>query len=175
MAKTLEELLVAETVTLPTYLVVKTDANEFRHVKHGQEVFHVVGNKVYNMANDKNGKLVDNKVVISVEDTRVDYIASQNKDPYNGLVSPVSVTLEVGADKNRALLQAFKEFVKGRFEFGVIVYETEVVESAGDVPAQSSAPVQSSAASSAAPASSAQAESSAASSAAPASSAPAAG
>lgn len=133
MAKTLEELLVAETVTLPTYLVVKTDANEFRHVKHGQEVFHVVGNKVYNMANDKNGKLVDNKVVISVEDTRVDYIASQNKDPYNGLVNPVSVALEVGADKKRALLQAFKEFVKGRFEFGVIVYETEVVESEGDV------------------------------------------
>ena len=133
MAKTLEELLVAETVTLPTYLVVKTDANEFRHVKHGQEVFHVVGNKVYNMANDKNGKLVDNKVVISVEDTRVDYIASQNKDPYNGLVNPVSVALEVGADKNRALLQAFKEFVKGRFEFGVIVYETEIAESDGDV------------------------------------------
>lgn len=133
MAKTLEELLVAETVTLPTYLVVKTDANEFRHVKHGQEVFHVVGNKVYNMANDKNGKLVDNKVVISVEDTRVDYIASQNKDPYNGLVNPVSVALEAGADKKRALLQAFKEFVKGRFEFGVIVYETEVVESEGDV------------------------------------------
>lgn len=166
MAKTLEELLVAETVTLPTYLVVKTDANEFRHVKHGQEVFHVVGNKVYNMANDKNGKLVDNKVVISVEDTRVDYIASQNKDPYNGLVNPVSVALEAGADKKRALLQAFKEFVKGRFEFGVIVYETEVVESEGDA-----AP----AASSAAPASSAPAESSAASSAAPASSAPAAG
>lgn len=162
MAKTLEELLVAETVTSPTYLVVKTDANEFRHVKHGQEVFHVVGNKVYNMANDKNGKLVDNKVVISVEDTRVDYIASQNKDPYNGLVNPVSVALEAGADKNRALLQAFKEFVKGRFEFGVIVYETEVVESEGDA-----AP----AASSAAPASSAPAESSAA----PASSAPAAG
>lgn len=165
MAKTLEELLVAETVTLPTYLVVKTDANEFRHVKHGQEVFHVVGNKVYNMANDKNGKLVDNKVVISVEDARVDYIASQNKDPYNGLVNPVSVALEAGADKKRALLQAFKEFVKGRFEFGVIVYETEVVESAGDT-----AP----AASSAAPASSAPAESSAASSAAPSSSAPAA-
>ena len=165
MAKTLEELLVAETVTLLTYLGVQTDANEFRHVKHGQEVFHVVGNKVYNMANDKNGKLVDNKVVISVEDTRVDYIASQNKDPYNGLVNPVSVALEAGADKNRALLQAFKEFVKGRFEFGVIVYETEVVESKGDV-----AP-----ASSAAPASAAPAESSAASSAAPASSAPAAG
>lgn len=133
MAKTLEELLVAETVTLPTYLVVKTDANEFRHVKHGQEVFHVVGNKVYNMANDENGKLVDNKVIISVEDTRVDYIASQNKDPYNGLVNPVSVAIEVDADKKRALLQAFKEFVKGRFEFGVIVYETEIVESEGDV------------------------------------------
>lgn len=133
MAKTLEELLVAETVTLPTYLVVKTDANEFRHVKHGQEVFHVVGNKVYNMANDENGKLVDNKVIISVEDTRVDYIASQNKDPYNGLVNPVSVAIEADADKKRALLQAFKEFVKGRFEFGVIVYETEVVESEGDV------------------------------------------
>jgi hypothetical protein len=133
MAKTLEELLVAETVTLPTYLVVKTDANEFRHVKHGQEVFHVVGNKVYSMANDKNGKLADNKVVISVEDTRVDYIASQNKDPYNGLVNPVSVAIEADADKKRALLQAFKEFVKGRFEFGVIVYETEVVESEGDV------------------------------------------
>ena len=133
MAKTLEELLVAETVTLPTYLVVKTDANEFRHVKHGQEVFHIVGNKVYNMTNDKNGKLVDNKVVISVEDTRVDYIASQNKDPYNGLVNPVSVAIEADADKKRALLQAFKEFVKGRFEFGVIVYETEVVESEGDV------------------------------------------
>lgn len=158
MAKTLEELLVAETVTLPTYLVVKTDANEFRHVKHGQEVFHVVGNKVYNMANDKNGKLVDNKVVISVEDTRVDYIASQNKDPYNGLVNPVSVALEAGADKNRALLQAFKEFVKGRFEFGVIVYETEVVESEGDVaPAPSAAPAESAAASSAAPAESAPA------------------
>lgn len=166
MAKTLEELLVAETVTLPTYLVVKTDANEFRHVKHGQEVFHVVGNKVYNMANDENGKLVDNKVIISVEDTRVDYIASQNKDPYNGLVNPVSVAIEADADKKCALLQAFKEFVKGRFEFGVIVYETEVVESEGDT-----AP----AASSAAPASSAPAESSAASSAAPASSAPAAG
>ena len=133
MAKTLEELLVAETVTLPTYLVVKTDANEFRHVKHGQEVFHVVGNKVYNMANDENGKLVDNKVIISVEDTRVDYIASQNKDPYNGLVNPVSVAIEADADKKRALLQAFKEFVKGRFEFGVIIYETEVVESEGDV------------------------------------------
>ncbi len=133
MAKTLEELLVAETVTLPTYLVVKTDANEFRHVKHGQEVFHVVGNKVYNMANDENGKLVDNKVIISVEDTRVDYIASQNKDPYNGLVNPVSVAIEADADKKRALLQAFKEFVKGRFEFGVIVYETEIVESEGDV------------------------------------------
>ena len=133
MAKTLEELLVAETVTLPTYLVVKTDANEFRHVKHGQEVFHVVDNKVYNMANDENGKLVDNKVIISVEDTRVDYIASQNKDPYNGLVNPVSVAIEADADKKRALLQAFKEFVKGRFEFGVIVYETEVVESEGDV------------------------------------------
>lgn len=132
MAKTLEELLVAETVTLPTYLVVKTDANEFRHVKHGQEVFHVVGNKVYNMANDENGKLVDNKVIISVEDTRVDYIASQNKDPYNGLVNPVSVAIEADADKKRALLQAFKEFVKGRFEFGVIVYETEVVSSDGD-------------------------------------------
>ena len=133
MAKTLEELLVAETVTLPTYLVVKTDANEFRHVKHGQEVFHVVGNKVYNMANDENGKLVDNKVIISVEDTRVDYIASQNKDPYNGLVNPVSVAIEADADKKRALLQAFKEFVKGRFEFGVIVYETEIVESEGGV------------------------------------------
>lgn len=133
MAKTLEELLVAETVTLPTYLVVKTDANEFRHVKHGQEVFHVVGNKVYNMANDENGKLVDNKVIISVEDTRVDYIASQNKDPYNGLVNPVSVAIEADADKKRALLQAFKEFVKGRFEFGVIVYETEIIESEGDV------------------------------------------
>ena len=133
MAKTLEELLVAETVTLPTYLVVKTDANEFRHVKHGQEVFHVVGNKVYDMANDENGKLVDNKVIISVEDTRVDYIASQNKDPYNGLVNPVSVAIEADADKKRALLQAFKEFVKGRFEFGVIVYETEIVESEGDV------------------------------------------
>lgn len=133
MAKTLEELLVAETVTLPTYLVVKTDANEFRHVKHGQEVFHVVGNKVYNMANDENGKLVDNKVIISVEDTRVDYIASQNKDPYNGLVNPVSVAIKADADKKRALLQAFKEFVKGRFEFGVIVYETEIVESEGDV------------------------------------------
>ena len=133
MAKTLEELLVAETVTLPTYLVVKTDANEYRHVKHGQEVFHVVGNKVYNMANDENGKLVDNKVIISVEDTRVDYIASQNKDPYNGLVNPVSVAIEADADKKRALLQAFKEFVKGRFEFGVIVYETEIVESEGDV------------------------------------------
>lgn len=133
MAKTLEELLVAETVTLPTYLVVKTGANEFRHVKHGQEVFHVVGNKVYNMANDENGKLVDNKVIISVEDTRVDYIASQNKDPYNGLVNPVSVAIEADADKKRALLQAFKEFVKGRFEFGVIVYETEIVESEGDV------------------------------------------
>lgn len=133
MAKTLEELLVAETVTLPTYLVVKTDANEFRHVKHGQEVFHVVGNKVYNMANDENGKLVDNKVIISVEDTRVDYIASQNKDPYNGLINPVSVAIEADADKKRALLQAFKEFVKGRFEFGVIVYETEIVESEGDV------------------------------------------
>ena len=132
MAKTLEELLVAETVTLPTYLVVKTDANEFRHVKHGQEVFHVVGNKVYNMANDENGKLVDNKVIISVEDTRVDYIASQNKDPYNGLVNPVSVAIEADADKKRALLQAFKEFIKGRFEFGVIIYETEIVESEGD-------------------------------------------
>ena len=147
MAKTLEELLVAENVTLPTYLVVKTDANEFRHVKHGQEVFHVVGNKVYNMANNEAGKLVDNKVVISVEDTRVDYIASQNKDPYNGLVNPVSVSIEAGADKNRVLLQAFKEFVKGRFEFGVIVYETDVVDSEGDVAAPvSAAPAASSAA-----------------------------
>ena len=137
MAKTLEELLVADVVTLPTYLVVKTDANEFRHVKHGQEVFHVVGNKVYNMANDETGKLVDNKVVISVEDTRVDYIASQNKDPYNGLVNPISVAIEEGADKKRVLLQAFKEFVKGRFEFGVIVYETEIVDSEGDATAPS--------------------------------------
>ena len=76
---------------------------------------------------------VINKVVISVEDTRVDYIASQNKDPYNGLVNPVSVAIEADADKKRALLQAFKEFVKGRFEFGVIVYETEIIESEGDV------------------------------------------
>ena len=156
MAKTLEELLVADVVTLPTYLVVKTDANEFRHVKHGQEVFHVVGNKVYNMANNEAGKLVDNKVVISVEDTRVDYIASQNKDPYNGLVNPVSVAIEAGANKNRVLLQAFKEFVKGRFEFGVIVYETEIVDSEGDVAAPSSAaaPVSSAAQSSEAPAAS---------------------
>lgn len=136
MAKTLEDLILATPVVLPKYLVVKTSANEFRHVSNGQEVFHIVGRKVYNMINDKDGKLVDNKVILSVEANRVDYIANQNKDPYNGIINPVSAEIEVGADKDRLVLQYFKEFVKGRFEFGPIVYVTDVIDSAGDVPAE---------------------------------------
>lgn len=132
MEKTIDELIAADTVVVPEYLVVNTEANEFRHITHGREVFHVVGHKVFNMANDENGKLVDNKVVVSVEDSRVDYIANENKQPYEGLINPVSVAFAEGTNKDRLLLQYFKEFVKGRFEFGAIVYAQDVIESAGD-------------------------------------------
>lgn len=135
MAKTLEDLLRAETVTLPKYLVVKTDANEFRHITNGQEVFRIDGHKVWNQKNDEAGKLVDNKVILSVEDSRVDYIANENSEPYVGLTNPVSVAVEAGADKDRLVLQYFKEFVKGRFSFGPIVFVTDVIDSEGDVQA----------------------------------------
>ena len=52
MAK-LEDLILADEVVLPEYLVVKTNANEFRHITHGQEAFHIVDHMVYNMKNDE--------------------------------------------------------------------------------------------------------------------------
>lgn len=133
---TLDELILAEEVTLPEYLVVKTKANEFRHITHGQEVFHVVDHMVYNMANDEAGKLKDNKVVLDVQADFVDYIASENKQPYVGLANPVRVELEdfEKEDLDRQLLVFFKKFVEGRFDFGPTVYAVDVIEDSGATP-----------------------------------------
>ena len=136
MAKTLEDLILADEVVLPEYLVVKTNANEFRHITHGQEVFHVKDHMIYNMANDKDGHLVDNKVVLDLEDDFVDYIASESKQPYVGLSNPVRVELSdfEKEDLDRQVLIYFKKFVEGRFDFGPIVYATDVIDGgAGDV------------------------------------------
>lgn len=129
MAK-LEDLILADEVVLPEYLVVKTNANEFRHITHGQEAFHIVDHMVYNMKNDEKGMLKDNKVVLDVQDDFVDYIANESKQPYVGLSNPVRVELAdfEKEDLDRQLLIFFKKFVEGRFGFGPIVYATDVVD-----------------------------------------------
>lgn len=133
---TLDELILADEVKLPEYLIVKTKANEFRHITHGQEVFHVVDHKVYNMANDEAGQLKDNKVVLDVQSDFVDYIASENKQPYVGLSNPIRVKLAdfEKADLDRQLLVFFKKFVEGRFDFGPTVYAVDVIDGSGATP-----------------------------------------
>ena len=129
MAK-LEDLILADEVVLPEYLVVKTNANEFRHITHGQEAFHIVDHMVYNMKNDEKGMLKDNKVVLDVQDDFVDYIANESKQPYVGLSNPVRVELAdfEKEDLDRQLLIFFNKFVEGRFGFGPIVYATDVID-----------------------------------------------
>lgn len=138
----LDDLLAQETVTLPKYLIVKTDANSFFGIVPGDVVFEVKEDRISRMvlADDKVSlKALDDPEVV-VAGNEIIYKKDLYKDPVRGLNNPVSVKLNAGDNKAKAMLDIFKDYVLGTYSTHAIVFATDIIAVANDATPASSAP-----------------------------------
>ena len=128
--KTLEELIQAKTVELPTYLVVKVNQDGYHEVPRGNEVYKVVdGTKIVKMNLDKTGvKLeeVDPVVEADKANSRLFYVPDAHRNPYIGN-GATEVKMKSGDNIERAMLDLFSEYVHGRNAFGVTIFVTDIL------------------------------------------------
>ena len=128
--KTLEELMKAETVALPKYLVVKVDHDGYHEIPRGNEVYQVVdGSKIVRLDLDDKGEeleVVDPVVIGDKANKRLFYVPDSHRNPYIGN-GATEVALKSGDNIERAMLDLFSEFVYGRNSFGVTIFVTDIL------------------------------------------------
>lgn len=126
--KTLDELLASKPTALPKYLIVKVGQMGYHNINDGQEVFETDAKGIKKMELDENNELKATDYVVmhdSVKD-RIIYIQNTNKNPYIGK-GAVEVDIASGDTAVRAMLEMFTEFAKGRYEFGVTIFYTDLL------------------------------------------------
>ena len=125
--KKLQDVLSANKLEVPKFLVVKIEQDGYHSIPGGQEVYSVEKDKAIHkmeLAEDgKTYKLPKPSEVVLAEKGRVSYLNNGIKDPYNRR-GPVSVKISEDADVNRAMLELFIEFTRTRNEVGVLVLTT---------------------------------------------------
>lgn len=127
--KTLNELLTEKATVLPKYLVVKVDQMGYHGINEGQEVYETDAKGIRKMElNEANElKAVEDYVVKhDSANNRVFVLLNTNKNPYIGK-GPIEVEVASGDTANRAMLELFGEFSKGRHSFGVTVFATDIL------------------------------------------------
>lgn len=128
--KTLEELIQAETVALPTYLVAKVKQDGYHEIPRGNEVYKVVdGTKIVKMKLDDKGvtlEEVDPVVEADKANSRLFYVPDSHRNPYIGN-GATEVKLKSGDNIERAMLDLFSEYVYGRNAFGVTIFVTDIL------------------------------------------------
>ena len=125
--KNLQDVLSANKLEVPKFLVVKIEQDGYHRIPGGQEVYSVEKDKaIHKMELAEDGKtyeLPKPSEVVLAEKGRVLYLNNGIKDPYNRR-GPVSVKISEDADVNRAMLELFIEFTRTRNEVGVLVLTT---------------------------------------------------
>lgn len=125
--KTLEQLLHEKITALPAFLIVGTSQMGYHDINEGNEVYATDSKGIKKMALDEDRNvLVAGEYVVQSDasNNRIFYIPNTHKSPYTGK-GAVEIELQDGDNINRAMLELFGEFVKGRFDFGVTIFATE--------------------------------------------------